>query len=142
MKNNKKISTRGRTFTGVVVSDKMSKTVTVEWTRRQYIPKYERYQIRRTRVKAHNPEEIDAREGDIVTIKETRPLSKTKHFIVIKKHSKEATEEATEETVKEEKKQKEEKKEKAEKEEKQEKKEKKETTKKEKKTTKKTEQGS
>lgn len=81
-------STRGRTFTGVVVSDKMSKTVTVEWARRNYIPKYERYEKRRTRVKAHNPDEIDAAEGDLVTIKETRPLSKTKHFIIIKKHAK------------------------------------------------------
>jgi small subunit ribosomal protein S17 len=78
-------STRGRTFTGIVVGDKMSKTVTVEWTRRSYIPKYERYERRRTRVKAHNPAEIDAREGDVVVIKETRPLSKTKHFIVISK---------------------------------------------------------
>jgi ribosomal protein S17 len=43
-------STRGRTFTGIVVGDKMSKTVTVEWTRRSYIPKYERYERRRTRV--------------------------------------------------------------------------------------------
>lgn len=80
-------STRGRTFTGTVISDKMSRTVTVEWTRRHYIPKYERYEKRRTRVKAHNPDDIDAQVGDIVTIKETRPLSKTKHFTVIKKHA-------------------------------------------------------
>lgn len=77
------ISTRGRTFTGTVIRDKMSKTVTVEWERRKYIPKYERYEKRRTRVKAHNPENINAKEGDIVKIKETRPLSKTKNFIVI-----------------------------------------------------------
>lgn len=79
------ISTRGRTFTGIVTSDKMSKTVTVEWTRRHYIPKYERYEQRKTKVKAHNPDEIDAQEGDTVIIKETRPLSKTKNFVVIKK---------------------------------------------------------
>lgn len=77
------ISTRGRIFTGTVIRDKMSKTVTVEWERRKYIPKYERYEKRRTRVKAHNPEEINAKEGDLVKIKETRPLSKTKNFIVI-----------------------------------------------------------
>ena len=80
-------STRGRTFTGTVISDKMSRTVTVEWTRRHYIPKYERYEKRRSRVKAHNPDDIDAQLGDIVTIKETRPLSKTKHFIIIQKHA-------------------------------------------------------
>jgi small subunit ribosomal protein S17 len=39
--------------------------------------------MRRTRVKAHNPESIDAKEGDTVRIAETRPLSKTKNFVVI-----------------------------------------------------------
>lgn len=77
-----KITTRGRTFTGTVVRAKMAKTVTVEWEKTKYIPKYERYEKSRTRVKAHNPESINAKEGDTVVIKETRPLSKTKHFIV------------------------------------------------------------
>ncbi len=79
-----KISTRGRTFKGIVVRDRMSKTVSVEWERMKYIPKYERYEKKRSRVKAHNPEEINARTGDYVEIKETRPLSKTKNFIVTK----------------------------------------------------------
>jgi len=35
MSETKNISTRGRTFTGIVTSDKMSKTVTVEWERRK-----------------------------------------------------------------------------------------------------------
>jgi small subunit ribosomal protein S17 len=88
-------STRGRTFTGIITSDKMSKTVTVEWNRRHYLPKYERYEKRRTKVKAHNPDNIDAQVGDKVTIMETKPLSKTKHFIIIKKHG--AAEETTQE---------------------------------------------
>jgi small subunit ribosomal protein S17 len=83
MSETKNISTRGRTFTGIVISDKMNKTVTVEWERRKYIPKYERYQKRRTKVKAHNPPSINAEKGDTVVIMETRPLSKTKNFIVI-----------------------------------------------------------
>lgn len=77
--------THGRTFTGIVVSDKMSKTVTVAWERRYYVPKYQRYERRYSKVKAHNPAEIDAKTGDKVTIMETRPISKTKNFIVIKK---------------------------------------------------------
>jgi len=81
---NKKISTRGRTFTGTVISDKMSKTVTVEWERRKFIKKYERYEKRRTRIKAHNPENINAEKNDFVQIEETRPISKTKNFIVTK----------------------------------------------------------
>jgi small subunit ribosomal protein S17 len=90
MSETKTISTRGRTFTGIVTSDKMNKTVTVEWARRKYIPKYERYQKRRTKVKAHNPQSINAEKGDIVIINETRPISKTKNFIVteiVKKHN-------------------------------------------------------
>jgi len=83
MTNTKSISTRGRVFEGVVISDKMRQTVTVEWERKKYDSKYERYERRRTRVKAHNPDEINAKEGDTVRIKETRPLSKTKNFIVI-----------------------------------------------------------
>ena len=81
---------RGRTFTGIVVSDKMQKTATIEWPRRFYLPKYERYEKRRTRVKAHNPESVNAKTGDTVKIAETRPLSKTKNFVIIeivKKHN-------------------------------------------------------
>ena len=80
----KNTSTRGRTFKGEVISAKMHSTVTVQWERRKYIPKYERYEKRRSKVKAHNPESINAEEGDHVEIKETRPLSKTKHFVVTK----------------------------------------------------------
>lgn len=77
------LKTRGRTFKGKVVSSKAQKTVTVEWNRRVYVSKYERYQNKRSKVKAHNPEEIDAKEGDIVIIKECRPISKTKKFVVV-----------------------------------------------------------
>jgi small subunit ribosomal protein S17 len=77
------VKLRGRVFTGLVVSAKMQKTVTVEWPRRRFNKKYERFEVRRTRVKAHNPESIDAKEGDTVKIGETRPLSKTKNFVVI-----------------------------------------------------------
>ena len=77
------LKTRGRTFRGNVVSSKAQKTVTVQWMRRVYVPKYERYQVKRSKVKAHNPPEIDAKEGDEVIIKECRPLSKTKKFVVV-----------------------------------------------------------
>lgn len=77
------ISVRGKSFTGKVVSAKMHKTVVVEWERRVLIPKFERYTKKRSKVSAHNPDEINAQEGDIVRIKETRPLSKTKNFIVV-----------------------------------------------------------
>jgi small subunit ribosomal protein S17 len=85
MTNEKKVELKvhGREFVGVVTSDKMSRTVTVAWDRRQFIPKYERYEKKLSKVKAHNPESINAKEGDKVRIKECRPLSKTKNFVVI-----------------------------------------------------------
>ena len=79
------LSLRGRTFRGVVINDIMQKTVTVEWERRKRNKKYERYEKKRTRVKAHNPENINAKKGDLVEIQECRPLSKTKSFVVVKK---------------------------------------------------------
>ena len=76
------LKTRGRVFKGEVVSAKAQKTVTVVWMRRVFIPKFERYLIKRSKVKAHNPPEIGAKEGDFVVIKECRPISKTKKFVV------------------------------------------------------------
>ena len=75
---------RGRTFTGTVIKRNPHKTVTVEWPRTSYIQKYERYEKKRTRIKAHNPLCINAVIGDKVTIVETRPISKTKNFVIVK----------------------------------------------------------
>ncbi|MFW6230494.1 MAG: 30S ribosomal protein S17 [Nanoarchaeota archaeon] len=79
------VRTHGRSFVGTVISDKMNATVTVEWKWRVYIPKYERYMVKTSKVKAHNPDAIDAKEGDTVRIVQCRPISKTKHFIVTEK---------------------------------------------------------
>lgn len=80
-----KLSLRGRSFMGEVISAKMQKTATVQWERRHFLPKYERYERRKTRLHAHNPACISAREGDIVKIAETRPVSKTKSFVIIER---------------------------------------------------------
>jgi small subunit ribosomal protein S17 len=81
--NNSPLSMRGRTFVGTIISTKMQKTVTVEWERKNYLKKFERFEKRRSKIKAHNPENINAKEGDVVKIKECRPISKTKNFVVI-----------------------------------------------------------
>ena len=75
----------GRHFTGIVLNAKAQKTATVEWTIRRYIPKFERYEVRRSRIHAHNPACIDAKLGDVVELGETRKLSKTKSFVILKK---------------------------------------------------------
>ena len=74
---------RGNIFEGKVISAKANKTVTVERQLTQYLAKYERYKKIRSRIKAHNPESINAKEGDIVRIGETRRISKTKSFVVM-----------------------------------------------------------
>ena len=63
----------------------MQLTATIEWGRRKYVTKYERYETARTRLKAHNPVEINAKKGDIVKIVECRPISKTKKFTIVEK---------------------------------------------------------
>lgn len=70
---------------GVVVSDKMQKTVTVKLEYAHKVPKYERYERRTSKIHAHNPPCINARIGDRVKIAECRRLSKTKAFVVVQK---------------------------------------------------------
>ena len=78
-----KLSVRGRMFRGTVKSAKAHNTVIVEWKYDRLVPKYQRYERRKTRVTAHNPPCMKAREGEAVVIAECRPVSKTKNFIVV-----------------------------------------------------------
>lgn len=73
----------GRIITATVLRAKSQKTATVFWDRRVYISKFERYIKKRTKIQVHNPSEINAQSGDLVKIQQTRPMSKTKHFIII-----------------------------------------------------------
>ncbi|HXE57591.1 MAG TPA: 30S ribosomal protein S17 [Gemmatimonadales bacterium] len=66
---------RRKVRTGIVTSDKMTKTVTVTLTRRFAHPIYGKQVTRTNKVKARN--ELGARVGDTVRIMETRPLAKT-----------------------------------------------------------------
>ncbi len=74
----------GKSFVGTVIKKGSHKTVNVEWPRMFYLAKFERYSKRRSRVKAHNPPCLDVGVGDKVMIVETRPISKTKKFVVVK----------------------------------------------------------
>jgi len=74
---------RGRIFEGTIISAKMQKTVTVRWDRRYYLRKYERFEKRKSSIKAHNPSCINAQEGEVIKIMECRPLSKTKNFVIV-----------------------------------------------------------
>ena len=73
----------GRIFTGDISKTDVNKSATVEFPHFYYIPKYERYEKRLTRIKVHNPQCINAKIGDHVKIVETRKISKTKNFVIV-----------------------------------------------------------
>lgn len=72
-----------KNISGVVVSNKMDKTIVVVVERTVRHPKYEKILIRSTKLHVHD-EENEAKIGDKVLIKPSRPLSKTKSFALVK----------------------------------------------------------
>ncbi|MCB9763133.1 MAG: 30S ribosomal protein S17 [Alphaproteobacteria bacterium] len=73
-----------RVLTGRVVSNKMDKTVAVEVIRRVKHPRYRKYINRRNVYKAHD-ENNECQMDDMVQIEESRPLSRTKRWLVIER---------------------------------------------------------
>ena len=77
-------STGRRTLIGQVVSDKMHKTVTVQVVRTVRHARYHKFVTRRKKYHAHD-ENNECKIGDTVVIQESRPLSKTKRWVVIER---------------------------------------------------------
>jgi small subunit ribosomal protein S17 len=77
---------RGRVFEGTVTK-KFPKRIVIEFERMVYVRKYERYKSSRTKIHARVPECMEGRVvvGDLVRVRECRPLSKIIHFAVIEK---------------------------------------------------------
>ncbi len=73
-----------RILKGVVVSDKMQKTVVIEVSRMKKHPKYKKYYNVTRKFKAHDEDGV-YKTGDKVLIKETKPMSKEKRWIVVSK---------------------------------------------------------
>jgi len=71
-----------RTINGKVVSDKMDKSITVLVERRVKHPIYGKYVKRSTKLHAHD-ENNECQIGDVVTIQESRPISKTKSWKLV-----------------------------------------------------------
>jgi small subunit ribosomal protein S17 len=69
--------TGNREFVGIVTSDKMAKTITVQVSTKKLHPLYKKYVSRSKKYKAHD-ETNDAHIGDTVRIQECRPVSKDK----------------------------------------------------------------
>ncbi len=68
-----------KTVTGEVVSNKMDKTITVKVERKVKHPIYGKYISRTNKVHAHDPLN-ECQEGDLVTVQQTRPISKSKSW--------------------------------------------------------------
>ena len=84
MTENRAAATKGgRQLTGRVVSDKMNKTVTVLVERRVTHPLYGKFITRSKKYHAHD-ESNECKEGDLVTIEECRPISRSKSWRVAK----------------------------------------------------------
>ena len=76
-------TTLTRTLVGRVSSNKMDKTVTVVVERKMKHPLYGKFIVKSTKYHAHD-ENNEYNEGDLVEIAETRPVSKTKSWAVIR----------------------------------------------------------
>ncbi len=72
-----------KTLVGIVVSNKMKDTVSVAVSAYVKDPKYKKYSMRTKKYLAHDAGNT-AQIGDKVTIRSTRPLSKNKHFEIVK----------------------------------------------------------
>ena len=76
------MESRGRVLSGVVVSDKADKTISVKIERKVKHSKYGKVIKRSTKVHAHD-ENNSAKVGDFVSIQECRPISKLKSFVLL-----------------------------------------------------------
>ncbi|RVU29816.1 MULTISPECIES: 30S ribosomal protein S17 [Neptunomonas] len=74
---------RTRTVTGRVVSDKMDKTITVLVERKEKHPIYGKFVKRSSKLHAHD-EKNECQMGDLVTVQETRPYSKSKTWALVR----------------------------------------------------------
>ena len=72
-----------RTVTGVVTSSAMDKTITVKLERKVPHALYKKYIRRSTRIHAHD-EDNQCQVGDVVTVKQCRPLSKSKSWVLVR----------------------------------------------------------
>ncbi|MEZ7818826.1 MAG: 30S ribosomal protein S17 [Pseudomonadales bacterium] len=81
MSEAEKAQTNPRTVSGVVVSDRMQKGITIKVERRVKHPVYGKYVRKSSKIHAHD-EENTCKIGDTVTVIECRPLSKTKTWML------------------------------------------------------------
>mmetsp|Transcript_23241 Transcript_23241/g.34310 ORF Transcript_23241/g.34310 Transcript_23241/m.34310 type:complete len:170 (-) Transcript_23241:3688-4197(-) len=77
------VAIRGRILKGLIISTKMKRTIVVRRDYLHYIKKYRRFEKRHKNIAVHCSPAFPVKDGDIVTIGECRPLSKTVRFNVV-----------------------------------------------------------
>ena len=78
------VAIRGKILKGMVISTKMKRTIVIRRNYLAFVKKYQRYEKRHKNIPVHCSPCFRVKEGDIVTIGECRPLSKTVNFNVLK----------------------------------------------------------
>ncbi len=79
-----KLSVRGQTLEGIVVSTDMQRTAVIEREYLRHLQKFERFEKRTRRINVHAPPCLGLSVGDRVTVMECRPLAKTVHFVAVR----------------------------------------------------------
>ena len=77
------LAVKDELFKGKVVKKDMNRSATIEWLRSHSVPKYERFEVRRSRMRVHNPPCLEVEIGQTVLVARTRPISKTKNHVII-----------------------------------------------------------
>jgi small subunit ribosomal protein S17 len=77
------LNVKDELFQGKVVKKDINHSATIQWERSIYIKKYERYAVKRSRMRVHNPPCIDAKIDQFVLVARTRPVSKTKNHVIL-----------------------------------------------------------
>tara|TARA_Y100000310_G_C20666797_1_gene807969 strand:+ start:461 stop:808 length:348 start_codon:yes stop_codon:yes gene_type:complete len=78
------INVKKELLKGKIIKKDINGSATIEWQKTHQVQKYERYEVRRSRLRVHNPACIDAPLGVGVVVARTRPLSKVKNHVIIK----------------------------------------------------------
>ena len=81
------VSIRGKIIKGMVISTKMNRTIIIRRDYFHYVKKYNRFEKRHRNIPVHISPCFSVREGDIVTVGQCRPLSKTVRFNVLDRKS-------------------------------------------------------
>ncbi len=77
------VTVKKELFRGKVIKKDVSRSATIEWFKPFFVPKFERYEVRRYRMRTHNPACVNAEIGEEVLVAKTRPLSKTKNHVIL-----------------------------------------------------------